>query len=587
MPLGVRLNNNFMLVRFFIIVVLTSVPSFVFAQTQTGEKLPQAVEDCQAKLAIEYNKGEMKYKDWLIKFRQCYVDNGASNLIPESLNVYATSSNTFDNNFATADCIVDVQRWYNEKISQCLDEKAAPLKQFQDSKSLNPNDYQKIQKITQKVQVDQQTCYQGSLLEEFKQKNATCYKNSSFGDIWDSPVMKQALADQFLDWQNVSPEKGKALNECLQTVNKKYNVWEVSAETQRAVSGCLSVAGLKGIADVQAKAAVAIDCATAKWPIKTAADVRRVAANQSADDHAYLEKCVMTKLAPAAIGTAVASVPLAAGWRSVFLFGQLVVTQPLVLLRRKKYKTWGTVFDSSTTEPIDLGSVRLLESKANKVIGTAVTNKQGQYLFLPPPGDYKVLVDKPGYIFPSALLSLGVYERDDYFGESIVVRNANEVVDRHIPIDPHSKPISVWKFYIRQWRYRFAVLFGFVSPLISVIGFIILRTWWLGIFVAAHILVFGIFFRLSLRQRARKFGVVRNKNKQPISGVTVSLFRVDDKKLLNYYVTDLFGRYFFPRIVGDYTIVYAKLGYGKKEIRYSIGHEDAEKSTVMFDAVLE
>lgn len=548
-----------MIVRFLasslIGLVLVGAPVFVFAQS--GQKLPAAVENCHMQLAIKYNKAEMKYKDWLIKYRQCYVDSGAAKLIPESLNEYATTTNTFDNNFATADCLVEVQRWYTEKIKKCLE-----------------------------VQTEPQACYQGSLLEEFKQKNAACYKNSSFGDIWESPVMKQALVDQFFDYQNLPAGKGKALNECLQAVNEKYNVWEVSADTQRAIGSCLSAAGLKSVADVQTKSALIIDCASAKWPIKTAADVRRVATNQSLEDRVYLEKCVMTKVAPAAIGTAAVSVPLAAGWKSVFLFGQLVVTQPLILLRRRKYKTWGTVFDSATTEPVDLSSVRLVENKANKVIGTSVTNKLGQYLFLPKPGEYRVEVDKPGYVFPSALLSKGVYERDHYFGEPIIIKTAVEVVDRHIPVDPFSGPVSIWKFRLRQWRYRLAVLFGFVSPVLSVIGFIIIRSWWLGLFVAAHVLVFGIFFRLSLRSHARKFGVVRDDSKRVLSGVTVSLFRVSDKKLLNYYVTDLFGRYFFPRVIGDYVLVFTKPGYEKKDVSYSIGHTDNEKSTIMIDIVL-
>lgn len=557
MSRAARLNINPMLVRFLTLLVLAMVPNFVFAQDAT---LPKAVEDCHAKLAVEYNKGEMKYKDWLIKYRQCYVDNGASNLIPESLNVYATPENTFDNNFATADCVVEAQRWYTKEITRCLEK--TPVAQYQ-------------------------SCYEGELLEEFKKKNATCYQNSSFGGVWDLPVLKQALVGQFNDFQNLSTEKSRDLGLCLEKVSQNFDLKKVSAKAQEAISQCFLAAGLKGVADVYAKTAIVVDCATMKWPITTAVDVRRVAAGQSAEDKAYLEQCVMNKVAPAAVGTAAASIPLATGWRTLFLFGQLVVTQPLVLIRRRKYKTWGTVFDTATTQPVDLGTVRLVQTERNKVISTAVTNKQGQYLFLPAPSTYRVEVDKPGYVFPSTLLTRGAYERDHYFGEPIAVKTQHDVIDRHIPVDPHTKAISVWKFNLRRWRYRAAVVFGFISPIISLAGFIILRTWWLGLFVLAHALIFGIFFRLSLRNRARKFGVVRDKHNKPIANATVYLFRVGDKKLLNYYVTDWFGRYYFPRLVGDYTIVVNKNGYVKKEVGYSVKHDDPNLTTIKIDVILD
>lgn len=505
--------------------------------------------------------------------------------------IILAAENPVKDNPDAAACVVNAQLWYNEQISKCLTEKSKVFEQFQnmtaEELAKRPNVQKEIQETTAQIQIEQQKCYEGEILAEFKQRNAACYTNANFGGIWELPILKQALVDQMADYQNLSPEKSQQLSGCLESVAQKYDLKSVSATTQTAISQCFTRVGLKGLASLYQKISVVVDCAQAKFPIKTAADVTRIATNQSPDDRAYLEQCVIKKTAPVITAAAVLNLPLTSGWRSIFLFGQLLVTQPIVLLRRRKYKTWGTVFDTVTTNPVDLSSVRLIETKANRVISTTVTDRHGSYLFLPTPGNYKVEVDRPGYRFPSALLGRHAYERDEYFGEPIVITQKQEVIDRHIPVDPNAKPLPVWQFRMRQWRYRFATLLGFVSPAISIIGFILVPKWWIGLFVAAHLLVFGIFVRLSIREHTRKFGLVRDKNKKSISGVTVSLFRRGDNKLLNYYVTDMFGRYYFPRLIGDYTLEFAKDGFKKKELAFSIHHEDSEKLTVKYDVVLE
>lgn len=566
-------------------LALLGAPIFVY--TQNEPELLEAVADCYNQLATEYNRGEMRYKEWLIRYRECYVQNGAAHLIPESLNTYATVTNTFDNNFATADCVVELQRWYSGEISDCLGEKARLLEPYQNWEKINPADYEKIRLLTSEVEQAQQTCYQGTLLEEYKRRNAACYQNSSFGGIWDLPILKQTLVNQLSDFQKLPAAKAQALDQCLRLVAENNDVKIMSAPAEKAISRCFELAGLQGLADVYAKANIVVDCAIARWPIQTTAEAWRVATGQSAEEKLYLEQCVMRRVAPVGLGAAAASVPLAAGWRTFFLFGQLLITQPLVLYRRRKYKAWGTVFDTATTDPVDLGAVRLVRASNNQIIKTAVTNRQGRYLFLPTPGTYRVEVDKSGYVFPSTWLARGADARDHYFGEPITIQNQHEIIDRQIPIDPEAKTVSIWKFNLWRWRYRLAVLLGFASPLVSLVGFIILRTWWLGLLVLAHSLIFGVLFRLSFRRQTRQFGLVRDQNKKPLTNVVVRLFRAHDNKLLNYYVTDWFGRYYFPRLVGDFTIIFDKKGYLKKEIVCRVKPADKDSATIKTDVVLE
>lgn len=58
---------------------------------------------------------------------------------------------------------------------------------------------------------------------------------------------------------------------------------------------------------------------------------------------------------------------------------------------------YGLVRDAITHVPLDLAVVRLFEQDTNRLVMTRVTNAQGKFFALPPPGTYTVTVSKPGY----------------------------------------------------------------------------------------------------------------------------------------------------------------------------------------------
>jgi hypothetical protein len=68
-----------------------------------------------------------------------------------------------------------------------------------------------------------------------------------------------------------------------------------------------------------------------------------------------------------------------------------------IILEAKRYPSYGLVRDAITRVPIDLAVVRLYEQGTNKLVLTRVTNGQGKFFALPPPGIYTVTVTKPGY----------------------------------------------------------------------------------------------------------------------------------------------------------------------------------------------
>lgn len=484
-------------------------------------------------------------------------------------------------------CIQDVQTWYADYIAKCLTNTSASLKKYQDPNAYQDGDLEKIQALTTKIQAEQKNCYEGEGLVEFKKRTNACYEYTGLGGVWDLPAVKLVLVNVVSDWRKLSPTEGQTLSACLLELSKRQDLAEISASNQERVSACFRNVGLNTVSSVYTTSAVVIDCAQARFPIRTQEDAVRFFNNQTIEDRTYIEQCVLKKVAPVVTIAAVANVPLVAGWKSIFLFGQLLITQPIVLLRKQKYKTWGTVFDASTLAPVDLSSVRLVETRTNKIIATAVTNVTGSYLFLAKPGTYRVEVNKSGYQFPSVLLAAGAFERDHYFGEPIVVQNEHDIIDRHVPIDPEAKPISIFKFKLRQWRYRVATMLGFVSPLISIIGFILVPKWWVGLLVIGHCVIFGIFLRLSIRTKTKKFGTVTDEHKKVLNGVQISLFRKQDNKLLGYYVTDLFGRYYFPRLVGEYFLIFKKAGFVEQKLEITVQKKIDTNTTFSFDVQLK
>lgn len=77
------------------------------------------------------------------------------------------------------------------------------------------------------------------------------------------------------------------------------------------------------------------------------------------------------------------------------LYVLLVVTK--VIVEVKVRPAYGLVRNAITHVPVDLAVVRLFEQGTNKLIMTRVTNAQGKFFALPPPGMYTVTVTKLGY----------------------------------------------------------------------------------------------------------------------------------------------------------------------------------------------
>jgi hypothetical protein len=68
-----------------------------------------------------------------------------------------------------------------------------------------------------------------------------------------------------------------------------------------------------------------------------------------------------------------------------------------LLIRPKKKKGWGIVYEAKTRSPLANTIVRLFEPKYHKLLETAITDREGRYTFLVGPNEYYATFEKTGY----------------------------------------------------------------------------------------------------------------------------------------------------------------------------------------------
>ncbi len=106
-------------------------------------------------------------------------------------------------------------------------------------------------------------------------------------------------------------------------------------------------------------------------------------------------------------------------------------------LRPKKVKPWGVVYETATLKPVPLAVVNILDTQYNKLLKTRLTDYEGRFSFLPPTGKYKLLIQKPGYKFPSEKKDVKAKGYgNNYFGGEFQVSKEKQVIDIDVPLDP-------------------------------------------------------------------------------------------------------------------------------------------------------
>jgi uncharacterized protein YegL len=251
----------------------------------------------------------------------------------------------------------------------------------------------------------------------------------------------------------------------------------------------------------------------------------------------------------------------------------------LALFGIKKRKTpWGTVYDSVTKQPLDPAYV-VLQNLDGKEVATSITDLDGRYGFLVPPGAYRIIARKTNYEFPSKKLldrqKDELYD-DLYFNEIIEVKEGG-IITRNIPMDPikfdwnefAKRDRKLMKFYSRRslWVALISDILFFLGLIISTIATIITP-------VTYNIIVLVVYLVLLILRgtilKPRIYGLVNQKeNKDPLSFAIMRIFFAGSDHEIAHKVTDQTGRYYCLVPNGRY---YTKIEVKNPDESYSLVH---------------
>lgn len=235
---------------------------------------------------------------------------------------------------------------------------------------------------------------------------------------------------------------------------------------------------------------------------------------------------------------------------------------------KRKYRPWGTVYDSVTKQPLDPAYVSLLDQNGKEVT-SSITDLDGRYGFLLGPGIYKIVASKTNYTFPSKKLLGKVQDElysDLYFGEPFAVGQYGEVVIRNIPMDQDGfdwnefakRQKSLTLFYSKKdlWAGRIInglFFVGFVSAIISL--FAVPEPYNTIIFA-----FYGLILILRVTGlKSKTAGIIKDgKTGVPLSFAIVTVFsEAIDRKIMEK-VADKYGKYYCLVPPGDYYITIQK-----------------------------
>lgn len=286
---------------------------------------------------------------------------------------------------------------------------------------------------------------------------------------------------------------------------------------------------------------------------------------QKVIDNPEVEKANEQIALPAVAIVAVANASAAISFLNLLNYFRFLITQPFLLLNRRKQKGWGKVYHSFSKLPVDLAIVRLLDAKTKRVLQTRVTDKEGRYAFIVSEGRYLILVTKSGFVFPSKYLKtikVDAGMMDIYHGEVIEADKEGVTITANIPLDPVEKAFVPKRVAFKKWFVRFNHVVAISGMVLALGTFIISPSKLMGVFLIAQIVLYFLFRRLSFTKKPKTWGkIFDRKTREPLKQAVVRIFETQYNKLLETQVADSRGRYVFLVGKSSYYVTFEKAGY--------------------------
>lgn len=243
---------------------------------------------------------------------------------------------------------------------------------------------------------------------------------------------------------------------------------------------------------------------------------------------------------------------------------------------KRRNRPWGIVYDSVTKQPLDPAYVILQDLQGNE-ISSSITDLDGRYGFLVPPGQYKIIAHKTNYEFPSTKLqgrtSDEMYQ-DLYWGDIITITEG-EVITKNIPLDPlkfdwnefAKRDQKLMKFYSQR-----DLLITQFSNVLFTIGFIVTG---IAVFVAPkmyNIITLAVYVLIFILKhtilKPRPYGrLVHKGTGVPLAFAIIRVYSVGIDHEIIKKVSDRNGKYYCLVPNGTY---YVKIENKNPDGSYSL-----------------
>jgi len=257
---------------------------------------------------------------------------------------------------------------------------------------------------------------------------------------------------------------------------------------------------------------------------------------------------------------------------------RVILIVPAILGFRKKIIPWGIVYDAQTKRPLDPVYVTLKTEKG-KVVQEKITDMEGKYGFLAPPGVYTIEAKKTHYRFPSQIIKENtdwLYE-NIYRGEKFVIERETQVINLNIPMDNFAidwnelakTKITQFNPYLEAFKKHLSgvIFYGcfFITLIITIFNPSPLNT---GLTISY--LVFGFLRIKGFKQKS--YGIIYNKEKQqplPFAKIRAAFPSMKDRTIA-HTITDEVGRYYLVIPKGQYYLEIEGKTVDGKEIKSSL-----------------
>jgi hypothetical protein len=302
------------------------------------------------------------------------------------------------------------------------------------------------------------------------------------------------------------------------------------------------------------------------------------------------EPVIQTTLSVAAPVIVVSSVPL---WGYLPYAPTMIyhfITYAVGAVGRKKRiaaRFYGVAYDSISKQPLALAIIRIYKVESvlpqaasvgaaaannKKLVTTVVTDKAGRYDALLEPGQYTLEVAKPGYMFPSQIVTLqqdGNFQNVYNGGQGIMVQGETITIP-DVPLDPVNAarqwqlatgPKKLW-YALQKVGSYLAVPILIIGAVLSALVVVVTPdkpiNWIIAIF---YIVLLSL--QIKLRQKVEKaWGVVYDIATNAVLPLTtIQLIEPASSKVVTSRLSDYQGRFSFLPEPGKYVIKASKIGY--------------------------